>query len=133
MPLTLTDLPLLATPKQASEVMGPTESQVRALIRTNKLAHVMVGTRVMIPRDAIEKFISNNTVTPCRAETKGRDSTGTAIASVGTSLGQSEAAAGSAARALQIVQSLRSPSRTSCTKPDEQAARVIPLRSSSRT
>jgi excisionase family DNA binding protein len=131
--LALSDLPLLATPKQAAEVMGPTESQVRGLIRTNKLAHVMVGTRVMIPREAIETFISENTVTPCRAETKDRDSTGIAIASVGTSLGRSEAAAGSAARALLIVQSLKSPSRTSSTKPDEQAARVIPLQSSSRT
>jgi excisionase family DNA binding protein len=136
MPRALADLPLLATPKEAAAVMGPTESQVRGLIRTGRLAHTMVGKRVMIPRDAIEQFIVNNTtntVTPCRDETKDHASTGTATASAGTSPGPKEAAAGSAARALRIAQSLKSPSPNSCTKPDEPAARVIRLRSSSPT
>jgi excisionase family DNA binding protein len=58
---TLDDLPMLATPKQAAAVMGPTESQVRGLIRDGRLAHIMVGRRVMIPRQSIEQFIAENT------------------------------------------------------------------------
>jgi hypothetical protein len=41
----LSGLPMLATPKQAAEIMGPTEAQVRGLIRAGRIAHVMVGTR----------------------------------------------------------------------------------------
>ena len=66
------DLPMLVTPKQAAEVLGPSVSQVRGLIRTGKLAHIMVGSRVMIPRDAIERFTIDNMVTQCRDETRPR-------------------------------------------------------------
>jgi excisionase family DNA binding protein len=130
MPLALADLPMLATPKQAAEVMGPTESQVRGLIRTGQLALVMVGKRVMIPRAAIATFIAENTVTPCRDETLDHTSNGTAIASAGISHGPSEAAAGSAARALKIASSLKLHSPTSSTLIAEPRGRVIPLRSS---
>lgn len=132
-PLSLADLPMLATPRQAAEVMGPTEAQVRGLIRVGKLAHVMVGTRVMIPRDEIGKFILANTQhggASCRDETMDRACSGTAIASPGTSPGQSEAAAGSARRALAIADRLKSPSPNSSTPPTEEPGRVIPLRSS---
>jgi excisionase family DNA binding protein len=128
MPLVLDDLPMLATPKQAAEVMGPTEAQVRGLIRSGRLAHVMVGARIMIPRMAIENFIIENTVAPCRDETKDRVSTGTGIANVGTSPGQNEAAAGSAARALKIAASLKSHSPNSSTPATREPGRVIPLR-----
>src|ERR1700693_3212824 len=62
------DLPMLVTPTQAAAVMGPTEAQVRALVRSGRLAHVLVGKRLMIPRGAIERFIEDNTVQPCRVE-----------------------------------------------------------------
>jgi excisionase family DNA binding protein len=125
MPRAVADLPLLATPKQAAEVMGPTESQIRGLIRSGRLAHTLVGARVMIPRDAIEAFIINNTVTPCRAETRVPTSTGIATASLGTSPGPSEAAAGSAARALRIAASLKSPSPNSSMPATAERGRVI--------
>src|SRR4051812_9161810 len=104
----LADLPLLVTPKQAAEVMGPTESQVRGLIRDRRLAHVMVGSRLMIPREAIEQFIASNTVIPCREETQDRGYIGTGAGTAGTSPIPSAAAAGSAQRALQIARSLKS-------------------------
>jgi excisionase family DNA binding protein len=129
----LSDLPMLATLKQAAEVMGPTEAQVRGLVRAGKLAHVMVGKRVMIPRDAIEQFIAANRVMTCRVEIQDHAFTGIETARAGTSPGPSEAAAGSARRALRIAASLKSPSPISCTKPDEVSVPVIPLPSGSRT
>lgn len=127
------DLPLLATPRQAAEIMGPSECQVRQLIRDGKLEHVAIGKRVMIPRDAIEQFIACNRVrvAPCRVETPDHASTGTASAQAGTSPGPSPAAAvGSAQRALKIAGKLSSPSPTSSTPETEGAGRVIPLRCS---
>jgi excisionase family DNA binding protein len=50
----LSGLPMLATPKQAAEIMGPTEAQVRGLIRAGRIAHVMVGTRRMIPAQQLK-------------------------------------------------------------------------------
>ena len=72
MSLSLTDLPMLTTLTQAAEVMGPTKSQVRSLVRAGRIAHVMIGKRLMIPREAIEQFISNSMVTQCRVETQDR-------------------------------------------------------------
>ena len=132
-PVQLAGLPMLVTPKQAAAVMGPTESQVRGLIRDGRLAHVMIGKRVMIPRTAIENFIAENTVTPCPDATKVHISTG-AIGQGGMPSGTSTtlktAAAGSAARALQIASSLKSRSPSSLTPAIETPGRVIPLRSS---
>src|SRR5256885_1693053 len=113
MALALTDLPMLATLKQAAEVMGPTEAQVRALVRAGRLAHIMVGKRVMIPRDAIEQFVSENRVLPCHVETPGPDSASSKSADASTSFGLSVVAAGSAQRALQIASKLNSRSPNS--------------------
>jgi excisionase family DNA binding protein len=124
------NLPLLATPKQASEMMGLSVAQIRALVKSRKLAHVPVGSRNMIPRDAIQQFIVDNMVTPCRAETQDRAFAISASAGAGISCGPSEAAAGSAARALLIADRLKSPSQTSSTLTPERRGRVIPLRSS---
>jgi hypothetical protein len=65
----------------------------------------------MVPRGAIEQFISQNTVLPCRGEIPGRvyDSLND-VGSI-TSVGPNQGAAASAARALQIANKLKSPSR----------------------
>ena len=60
--------PLLLTIKQAVRRMGVKDGQVRKLTREGHLAHVEIGSRVMIPRGAIEQFIADNTVQPCRGE-----------------------------------------------------------------
>lgn len=126
----LADLPLLATMKQAAEVMGPTESQVRALVRAGKLAHVPVGSRIMIPRSAIENYIAQNTVQPCRDETQARVCDSSRSADATTSSGQNAVAAASAARALAIADKLKSPSANSSPRKADPPGRVIPLRSS---
>jgi excisionase family DNA binding protein len=130
MPIALSDLPMLATPKQAAEVMGLTDQQVRSLIRGGKIAHVLIGKRKMIPRDAIEKFIPQNTVHPCHAETRAPASASLKNEAATTSSGLKVVAAGSAARALQIAESLKSPLPSSSTSELATLARVIPLRSS---
>ena len=131
-PVQLSDLPMLATPKQAAAVMGPTELQVRGLIRDGRLAHLRIGKRVMIPRAAIEHFIAENTVIPCPDETKVHIFTGARGPEgmpSGTSTTLKTAAAGSAARALQIAGSLKSRLPNSSTSGPETPRRVIQLRS----
>jgi excisionase family DNA binding protein len=126
----LADLPLLATPKLAASVMGLTESQARGLVRGGRIGHILVGKRVMIPRDAIERFISDNTVPPCRVETQDLVSVSSKSAAVITSSGLKAVAAGSAARALQIADKLKSRLPSSSTCETETPAHVIPLRCS---
>jgi hypothetical protein len=119
---------MLATPKQASAVMGPTEGQVRALMRKGLIAHVHVGRRLMIPRDAIERFIQENTVQPCRDETPVPVSASSKKEGAFTSAGPKLAAAGSVARVLQIADKLKSSSPSSCVSERAPADRVIPLK-----
>jgi excisionase family DNA binding protein len=128
--ISLTELPLLITPKQAAAVMGPSESQIRALIHSGRLAHVLVGRRIMIPRDAIERFIRDNTVLQCLDEMPVPASAISINGAVFTSAGRSEVAAGSAARALLIAERLKSPLRSSSPEATAPVARVIQLRSS---
>jgi excisionase family DNA binding protein len=124
-------LPLLATPKMAAAVMGLTEHQVRDLLHEQRLAYVRIGKRLMIPRDAIKTFISENTVQATwQDETQARGSTSSKNADVITSSGPKAAAAGSAARARQIAHALKSRSPNSSTCEPAAPARVIPLKSS---
>ena len=127
---TLADLPMLTTPKQAADVMCLTEMQVRGLIRCGRMAHVLVGKRLVIPRDAIDQFIHQNTVQPCRVETQVPGFAFSKSEDASTSSGLKMAAAGSAARALQIASSLKSRSPSSSTSVAETPGRVIPLQSS---
>lgn len=128
--VSIADLPLLATPKQAAEVLGISDGALRGLVQTRRIAHLMVGKRPMIPRDAIQHFITDNLVTPCRDEIQGHAFVGSRSAEPSTSLGPKVAAAGSAARARQIAERLKSPSPSSSASAPAQPARVIPLRSS---
>jgi excisionase family DNA binding protein len=129
-PVQLADLPMLATPKQAAQVMGITESQARGLVRVKRIGHIVVGKRIMIPRNAIEPFIADNTVPPCRVEIPG-PAYGSSKSGTATTLsGLKAVAAGSAARALQIANKLKSRSQSSSTCEPGTPDRVIPLRSS---
>jgi excisionase family DNA binding protein len=126
---TISDLPMLTTPRAAAEVMGLTEQQVRSLIRDKKIAYVRVGKRAHIPRAAIEEFITQNTVAPCRDEIQEHGCVSSKNEDAFTSSGLKAAAAGSAARALQIASELKSRSPNSSTCEPETPARVILLRS----
>jgi excisionase family DNA binding protein len=128
--LTISNLPMLASPKVAAEVMGLTEQQVRSLVRDKKIAYVHVGKRAMIPRNAIEEFIIRNTVAPCLDEIQEHAFASSKSEDAITLSGLNAAAAGSAARALRIASALKSRSPNSSTSAPETADRVIPLRSS---
>jgi excisionase family DNA binding protein len=128
-PVQLADLPMLATPKLAAAVMGLTESQARGLVRAGRIGHIVVGKRVMIPRNAIEAFIAANMVPPCRVEIPDHAYASSKSGAATTSSGLKAVAAGSAARALQIADKLRSRSPNSSISEPETPARVIPLKS----
>jgi excisionase family DNA binding protein len=125
-----THLPLLATPHEAAAILGLTESQVRLLMHEGRIAKVRVGKRDLIPRLAIERFVTSNTVEPSwRAETPAPSSAGSPSAAVGTSPGQKAVAAASAQRALRTANKLRSLSPTGSTsEPAQPVGRVIPLK-----
>ncbi|TAH68260.1 MAG: DNA-binding protein [Rhodopseudomonas palustris] len=130
MAITAADLPRLVTPKQAAQYLGLTEAQVRGLVNSNRIARTPIGARIMIPRDALDQFILDNTVQPCRDEIPVRASGSSKSASATTSCGPKVDAAASAQRALQIANSLKAPSPPSSTSARATPARVIPLRSS---
>src|SRR6516165_8286958 len=120
----------LETPKQLAARVNLSEGQVRNLIRTGQLEHVMIGCRVHIPSGAFARFLEAKKVTPCQDATKDRDFVGSRSASASTSLGPSGAAAASARLARQTAHKLKTSSRNGCTSGDAAPARVIPLRSS---
>ena len=128
--LKLEHLPALASLAQTAKVMGLSVSQVRQLIRSRRLEHILVGRRPFVPKTAIPRFIAENTVQPCHDETPAPVSASSKSGAVFTSAGPKLVAAGSAARARQIANKLKSPLRSSCASEHEPAARVIPLKSS---
>jgi excisionase family DNA binding protein len=99
--------PLTVTVVEAAKILGFSCRQIRTLINNKQIAHIRLGSRPMIPRDAIGRFLLENTVEPCRDETPvlASDSLRSEIAS--TSSGQKAVAAASAQRALQICNSLK--------------------------
>ena len=123
-------LPALASLAQTAKVMGLSVSQVRQLIRSRRLEHILVGRRPFVPKTAIPRFIAENTVQPCHDETPAPVSASSKSGAVFTSAGPKLVAAGSAARARQIANKLKSRSPSSCASEHEPAARVIPLKSS---
>src|SRR5262249_1186734 len=120
----------LETPKQLAAHVGLSERQVRHLIQTRQLEHVMIGCRVHIPIGAFARFLSARSVVPCHDEIRGRDCAVSPNASASTSCGPSEVAAASAALARQTANKLKSGSRNSSNRETVEPARVIPLRCS---
>jgi hypothetical protein len=126
--LEIADLPELASLAETGKVMGLSVLQVRALVRSRRLEHVLVGRRVFVPKAAIPRFIAENTVQPCRGETQAPDFASSSIGAATTSAGPRMGAIGSAQRALQIAASLNSRSPNSSTPEVEPPGRVIPLK-----
>ncbi len=121
---------LLETPKQLAERAGISESQVRSLIAARRLEHVPIGSRVMIPAGAFERFVQAETVKrQWRDETKAQGSAGSMSEAAGTSLGQSKAGAASAALARQTANKLKQSSRAGSTSEAAEPGRVIHLKS----
>jgi excisionase family DNA binding protein len=122
------EVPMLATPKQAAKELGVTVGQIRGLVRENRLAHVSIGSRVMIPRDALQQFILNNTVSACQDETPARAFDSSISAAATTSPGPIMGARVSAARARQIANKLKSRSPSSSNSEPAAPVHVIPLK-----
>src|SRR5262245_9814403 len=120
----------LETPKQLASRVGISERQVRHLIQTRQLEHVMIGCRVHIPVGAFARFLDESKVTTCQDETKDRDFAGSSRDDASISPGPSEAAAASAALARQTAKKLKLSSQNGCSAGDGALGRVIPLRSS---
>jgi len=123
------DLPELAGLAQFGAVMGLTDRQVRGLISEGRLEYVEIGRRLFVPKSAVDRFIAENTVQPCRDEIQAPVSVSSKSESAFTSVGPKAAAAGSAARARQIADKLRSHSPNSSESGRAPKARVIPLKS----
>src|SRR6516164_2606374 len=128
--LKLEHLPALASLAETAKVMGLSGSQVRQLIRSGRLEHILVGRRPFVPKTAMPRFLAENTVQPCHDETPAPVSASSKSGAVFTSAGPKLVAAGSAARARQIANKLKSRSPSSCASEHEPAARVTPLKSS---
>lgn len=120
--------PLLASPKHAAKLLGLTDAQIRTLMRERRIAYVCVGRRRMVPREALQQFILDNTVRPCRDTIPAPTSVSTTNAAAITSPRPSAAARGSAARALQIANKLKSHLPSSSTSGPAALAPVIPLK-----
>jgi hypothetical protein len=123
-------LPMFATIKQVATATGLTPYQIKVLLRERRLLHVRIGARLMIPRDAVERFLVDVTVPSCLVETPGRVSASLTNEGPTTLSGQKAVAAGSAARARQIALQLKSRSQSSSENAPGIRAPVIPLRSS---
>jgi excisionase family DNA binding protein len=124
------DLPELARLGQFGAVMGLTDRQVRGLISKGRLEYVEIGRRLFVPKSAVDRFIAENTVQSCRDETQGHVSASLKSEAAFTSAGPKLAAAGSAARARQIANELKSLSPNSSASVRAPAAPVIRLKSS---
>ncbi|WP_422389768.1 helix-turn-helix domain-containing protein [Bradyrhizobium septentrionale] len=66
------DGPALLTIRQTAKILGASESQVRKLVRENRLAHVPIGSRSMVRRDRLNQFIELMRIRDSHAPTKQR-------------------------------------------------------------
>src|SRR5262249_11373148 len=120
----------LETPKQLAARVGISERQVRHLVQTRQLEHVIIGHRVHIPVGAFTRFLNATRVTTCHDETKGRGSAGSPSAIVSTSPGLNTAAVASARLARQTANELKKSSQNGSSSEAAAPAPVIPLRPS---
>lgn len=118
----------LRTIRQFQNAENLTRYQVDALLRTG-LEHVVIGSRKMIPDGAWERWQEANTVKSCQDETTAHAFAGSISEGASMSAGLKTVAAGSAARARQIGNSLKSRSRNSSMGDSEKLGHVIPMRS----
>jgi excisionase family DNA binding protein len=119
----------LETPKQVAARVGISERQVRHLVETGQIEHVMIGCRVHIPFGAFKRFVEAKKVKPWQGETRDQNSVTSQSANASTSHGQSAAAVASARLARRTANALKSSSRNFCSGEDAEEAQVIPLRS----
>jgi hypothetical protein len=123
----MANTPKLLTGKQVAEQLGLTSDRsVRSIREAGQLAYIMVVGRYMYPRDAVDQFIQNNTVSPCQDQTEDQNlcrskSAAASITSAGLKLG----GAANEARVRAISERLKKPSANSSDNKPAQEDRVI--------
>lgn len=115
--------------KQFQEQEALSRYQVELLLQDG-LEHVLIGSRKMIPEGAFERFTCERTVKACRDPEKGPASGFIENERATTFIGAKTVAAGSARRALQIANALKSSSRNGSSPDKESPGRVVRLRPS---
>src|SRR5262249_46863502 len=124
-----TTVPPLARPQQAAKLLGLAHAQIRHLIRERRPAHVVLcRPRFIIPPRCLQQIIFHKTGTPFQNVIPAPTSASSTNAAATTSPGPSAAARGSAARAQQIANKLKSRSPNSSTSEPAALAHVIPLK-----
>lgn len=108
---------------------GLSRYAVDRLLANGELTYFTIGTRKLIPDDAWDEYVERKKVTPWEDETKVQNSDFSKSAVATTSPGLKTVAAGSAARARQIAESLKARSRSSSTAGNEKPGRAAPMRS----
>jgi excisionase family DNA binding protein len=123
---------MLLTLQEAAARLRTPRRRVRELINENRIAFMRTGKKkVMIPEEAIDRFIVAETVEPaCREETQARVFASSNGADAITSFGQKAVAAASAARALEIAKKPKKPSPCSSSPGPGSPGRVVPLKPS---
>jgi excisionase family DNA binding protein len=123
---------MLLTLQEAAARLRTPRRRLRELINEHRIAFMRIGKKkVMIPEEAIDRFILDETVGPsCREETQGLVSASSNGADATTSFGQKAVAAASAARALEISRKRKGHSGSSSPRAPGAAAPVIPLKPS---
>src|ERR1700720_777545 len=92
-----TDDVRLETPKQLAARVNVTERQIRHLIQTQQIEHVMIGCRAHVPVGAFSRYVAAKAVTPIwHGEIKAPAFAGSASEAPTTLSGLSTAAAASA-------------------------------------
>lgn len=54
----------LESPRRLAARTGWPESRIRSLIASNKIRYLRIGKNILIPSDAIEEYVSVNTIVP---------------------------------------------------------------------
>jgi excisionase family DNA binding protein len=123
---------MLLTLQEAAGRLRTPRRRLRELVNEHRIAFVRTGKKkVMIPDDAIDRFIAEETVEPtCRAGTQDRVFASLKGEDAITSSGRKAVAAASAARALQISQKRKGRLASSSPPGPGEAARVIPMKRS---
>lgn len=54
----------LLSPKELAELSGWPTGRIRALINESQIKHIKVGSRFLLPPDAIDEFVVSKMVNP---------------------------------------------------------------------
>jgi excisionase family DNA binding protein len=119
------------TPKQLAARVNLSEKNIRRLIKSGELEHVMIGCRAHIPVGAFTRFLEAKTqkVKSCQDAIKAHDCAGSPSVALTTSPGLNAAAAASARLVRQTANKLKASLQSGCTPEGGAPAQVIRLRS----